>query len=279
VRASVLVLLAVVAPALLGCSSGGKRPTTNGGVETLLSISQTPRASSPRASGSIRRLLAQGLPIYCGGDRPYAALTFDDGPGVYTPLALRILAKAHVPATFFLVGRNVGPYRRLAQAEASRYALGNHTFTHPVLPALPPSAIASQLASTSSVIRRDTGVRVQVFRPPYEAHNAAVDAIAHRQGLLEILWNVDSRDSAGANYADIARYVEAGISPGAIVLMHENRGQTIRALKFTILPALRKRRIKLVTVPQLLALDPPTSAQLRAGRSGCRYHAATTSGA
>jgi len=63
------------------------------------------------------------------------------------------------------------------------------------------------------------------------------------------------------------------------VLMHENRGQTIRALKFYILPALRKRHITLVTVPQLLALDPPSASQLRAGRSGCRYHAATTSGA
>ena len=70
-----------------------------------------------------------------------------------------------------------------------------------------------------------------------------------------------------------------GISPGAIVLMHENRGQTIRALKFNILPALRRRRIRLVTVPQLLALDPPAPRELARGRLGCRYHPPVSAGA
>ena len=59
--------------------------------------------------------------------------------------------------------------------------------------------------------------------------------------------------------------------------MHENRGQTIRALKFYILPWLRQRHIRLVTVPQLLTLDPPSSSQLRAGPNGCRHHASLTS--
>ena len=129
------------------------------------------------------------------------------------------------------------------------------------------------MARTSAGIRSYAGVVPRLFRPPYEARNAAVDAAARRNGLLEILWNVDSRDSEGANYAQIARYVLAGVSPGAIVLMHENRGQTIRALKFLILPALKRRRIHLVTVPRLLALDPPTKRERARGRLGCRYHA------
>ena len=88
--------------------------------------------------------------------------------------------------------------------------------------------------------------------------------------MVQVLWNVDSRDSEGADYKEIARRVLHGIGPGAIVLMHENRGQTIRALKFHILPALRKRRIKLVTVPRMLAVNPPTKRQL-SGR-GPRCH-------
>ena len=112
-----------------------------------------------------------------------------------------------------------------------------------------------------------------------EARNATVDSSATRDRLLEILWNVDSHDSEGANYAQIAHHVLTGISPGAIVLMHENRGQTIRALKFNILPALRRRRIRLVTVPQLLALDPPTPRELTRGRTGCRYHPPVSAGA
>jgi peptidoglycan/xylan/chitin deacetylase (PgdA/CDA1 family) len=109
---------------------------------------------------------------------------------------------------------------------------------------------------------------VQLFRPPYGAHNATVDAIARRLGLLEILWNVDSADSLGANYAGIIRNVEAGMRPGAIILMHENRGQTIRALT-TILPELRRRGLRSVSLPELLASDPPSRAQLKAGTGGC----------
>jgi peptidoglycan/xylan/chitin deacetylase (PgdA/CDA1 family) len=224
-----------------------------------------------RAEGALARLHAEGLPIYCGGrTRPYAALTFDDGPGVYTHLALRILARAHLRATFFLVGRNVDPYARLAADEArARDVLGNHSYTHPVLTALPPSVVESQLRDTSATIRRRAGVSPMLFRPPYGSRDAAVDAVALRLGLVEVLWSVDSTDSLGASYAAIARTVLAGLRPGAIVLLHENRGQTIRALKFLILPALRRTHIRLVTVPQLLERDPPSRAQLRAGRAGC----------
>jgi hypothetical protein len=50
--------------------------------------------------------------------------------------------------------------------------------------------------------------------------------------------------------------------------MHENRGQTIRALP-TIFTALRRDRLKAVTVPELVAEDPPSRSQLRTGVGGC----------
>ena len=255
----------------------------------LAACGGTPRSASPRPSQPpgtttvrspapgpvLARILRDGLPVYCAGpNRPYAALTFDDGPGVYTRLALRALRRAHVPATFFLVGRNLSRFSKLARADSEEGALGNHTWDHPMLTGLAPSMIQSELSRTTAAIHHYTGVVPHLFRPPYEARNAEVDSVARHERLVEILWNVDSRDSEGANYAEIARKVLAGVSPGAIVLMHENHGQTIRALKFLILPALRKRHIHLVTVPELLALDPPSKRQLLAGRAGCRYHAA-----
>jgi peptidoglycan/xylan/chitin deacetylase (PgdA/CDA1 family) len=277
------VALAVACATLAGCQNGGGGNAAPGKQHASRPVASDHHrgagASAAAQRSAVTALIRSGMPIYCGGaQKPYAAFTFDDGPGPYTPLALRILRHAHVPATFFLVGRNVVPFRKSARREARSYALANHTFTHPVLPALPLGAIQSELQRTSDEIRSQTGVSVDLFRPPYEARNAIVDATAQRLGLLEILWNVDSADSAGANYAQIARNVARGISNGAIVLMHENRGQTIRALKFYILPALRKRHIRLVTVPQLLALDPPSAAQVKRGRNGCRYHGLTTAG-
>ena len=35
------------------------------------------------------------------------------------------------------------------------------------------------------------------------------------------------------------------------------------------LPALKRRRLRAVTVPELLAADPPSAAQLDAGVKGC----------
>jgi peptidoglycan/xylan/chitin deacetylase (PgdA/CDA1 family) len=104
-----------------------------------------------------------------------------------------------------------------------------------------------------------------------------VARIARRLGLLEVLWSVDSRDSLGANWAQIIQLVEAGLRPGAIVELHENRGQTIRALT-TLLPYLHRRHLRSVSIPELLASDPPSLAQLRRGSFGCDEHAAPGAG-
>ncbi len=113
-----------------------------------------------------------------------------------------------------------------------------------------------------------TGQPVVLFRPPYEGRTPAIDAEARALGLVEVLWNVDSQDSLGANYAGIERNVLAGLKPGSIILMHENHGQTIRAMP-TIFAALRRDRLRAVTVPELIAEDPPSPAQLRAGVVAC----------
>jgi peptidoglycan/xylan/chitin deacetylase (PgdA/CDA1 family) len=107
-----------------------------------------------------------------------------------------------------------------------------------------------------------------LWRPPYELHDATTDQIARQLGLLEILWSVDSGDSVGANWAQIIKDVNAGLRPGMIILMHENRGQTIRALT-TLLPELHRRHLRSVSVPGLLATDPPSAGQLREGLNGC----------
>lgn len=46
------------------------------------------------------------------------ALTFDDGPGTFTPQILKILNETKTPATFFELGINIGEYPLAAQAVA-----------------------------------------------------------------------------------------------------------------------------------------------------------------
>jgi peptidoglycan/xylan/chitin deacetylase (PgdA/CDA1 family) len=66
--------------------------------------------------------------------RPSVALTFDDGPSVYTAAVLRILEDEHVNATFFLVGGLVGPHADLVRRMLrDGDAVGNHSWSHPNL--------------------------------------------------------------------------------------------------------------------------------------------------
>jgi peptidoglycan-N-acetylglucosamine deacetylase len=223
----------------------------------------------PSGSATIGRLIQLGLPIYCAGPRGNAvAFTFDDGPGPYTSLALRKLARARERATFFVVGRSADNFPGYLPRELKVAAIGDHTYTHPQLTALSPSMVTWQLEHTAKKITAESGQHVELFRPPYGLHNAVVDRIARHLGLLEILWDVDSADSLGANYAQIIRTVEAGLRPGAIILMHENHGQTMRALG-TLLPELHRRHLESVSVPELLAMDPPSLSQIRKGQAGC----------
>jgi peptidoglycan/xylan/chitin deacetylase (PgdA/CDA1 family) len=214
---------------------------------------------------------ARGQPLYCGGSSGrYVALTFDDGPGLYTERVLRILEQAHVKATFFLVGRNVGPRAEQAGAEArSSAAFGVHTWSHLDLTKLKWAQIVKQIVWTREAIFKAAGARPSLFRPPYGEHDPLVDGIARRLRFVEVLWSIDSGDSQGKNWRGIGREVLKNVEPGSIILMHDNRGQTVRALKYLILPGLKKRGFIPVTVPELLVLDPPP---LHGARFRCWEH-------
>lgn len=228
------------------------------------------RVSRTKAQlSAVERLAAHGLPLFCGGrSKRMVALTFDDGPGPYTRLAIDKLRTHHLRATFFLVGKQIQAYPGLAELERGVGVAGDHTMTHPFLPALPPAEMVAQIAGAKALIEHVTARSVVLFRPPYEGRTPAIDREARALGMLEVLWNVDSGDSLGANYAGIERNVLAGLHPGSIILMHENHGQTIRAL-LKIFAALTRDRLRAVTIPELVHEDPPSLAQLRAGGHGC----------
>jgi peptidoglycan/xylan/chitin deacetylase (PgdA/CDA1 family) len=231
-------------------------------------------AAAARRSGSVessevRSLIALGRPIYCAGPRGReVALTFDDGPGPYTRLMLAKLHKHGAAATFFIVGRNIPLLPGITRKERAQGAVGDHTFTHPLLTSLSAAAAEGEIASTQAALARSSGGPVFLFRPPYGAHNPTIDAIVRAHGLLQILWTVDSADSLGANYAQIERNVIGGLRPGAIILMHENHGQTVRAM-LSIFAALQRKHLRAVSVPQLLTDDPPSAAQMRSAGGGC----------
>ncbi len=280
----VIVVLAALVVVLAGTGGGSARnssasdspnhaaPTKTAdapaGVRTRPALTGL-AAEMAKGNAEIERLAKLGLPIYCAGHRGHeVAFTFDDGPGVYTHYAVRKLAQSGERATFFVVGKSMNAWPGWLLRELRVAAIEDHTYTHPELIALSPAEVQFELGRTKQMIEAQTGETVDMWRPPYGLHDAMTDEIAKRLGMLEILWNVDSRDSLGANYAGIIANVEAGLQPGSIIEMHENRGQTIRALT-TLLPYLRSRHVRSVSLPELFATDPPSVAQVREGPAGC----------
>ena len=67
--------------------------------------------------------------------RGEVVLTFDDGPHpAHTPRVLDLLARHRLPATFFLVGRNISPetYPLVQRMVREGHTLGSHSYNHDV---------------------------------------------------------------------------------------------------------------------------------------------------
>jgi peptidoglycan/xylan/chitin deacetylase (PgdA/CDA1 family) len=194
------------------------------------------------------------------------ALTFDDGPGILSPEAITQLRRFGYPATFFLVGKLIGlpEFDGVIRDEAQLgAAFGDHTWNHVTMTNATPAELASEVGRTRRAVAAATHQPVRLFRPPLGLHDATLDAYVQSLGMLEILWSIDSGDSQGANADQIYRTVKENLSPGDIILLHDNRGTTENALP-RILELIRAQGYTPVTIPQLLTMDPPSNAQVRA---------------
>jgi peptidoglycan-N-acetylglucosamine deacetylase len=184
-------------------------------------------------------------PVAVGGDPTVrtVALTFDDGPGDFTPQVLDILREKQVRATFFVVGQMVieRPDTLRAIVDSS-HLVGNHTWSH----STPPSSVGwkaarltREIARTRSEIVRVTGQDPCFFRPPGGVIKGA-EKISRQASLSMTIWSVDTRDWSGRNpgnlkFADkIRQRARAGLEEEhPIVLMHDgggDRASTVAAL-------------------------------------------------
>jgi peptidoglycan-N-acetylglucosamine deacetylase len=251
-KLALCVLLAAVAFAPLAAASRvGPEPYRRPHVATV---------AEQRAA--LTRLLQRGAPVFCGNQRGNAvALTFDDGPGPYSERILSLLRAGHARATFFLVGNRLQVWPHVAREDAVLGAVGNHTWSHPHLPELPRWLVWLELQRTQWAEEAGTRATPRLFRVPYEEHSPMTDGVVGSLGLLQVLWSVDSGDDVPhARVARVVRTVLTGLHPGAIVLLHELHPWTVRALP-QILAAIRRRGLRAVTVPELLALQPPAVNQ------------------
>ena len=175
-------------------------------------------------------------------------LTFDDGPHPrYTDQILEILKKYGLKAVFFQVGRNLGPEttdpnpKLTAKAAVSTRilaqgsTLGNHSYSHPVLPKMDEAGYTKEIETTSALLTTLLKAPPVLFRPPYGAINAGILAKVQSDKMKAILWNVDSEDWADPVPNSVAQRVlqEVEKQGHGIILFHD-----IHKIALEVLPQL-----------------------------------------
>ncbi|MGW1510830.1 polysaccharide deacetylase family protein [Streptomyces sp. NPDC002394] len=163
-------------------------------------------------------------------------LTFDDGPDPrYTPGILETLREYDCRAMFFVCGEMaVDNQDLLREMDADGHVVGNHTWSHPLVPKLRPSRIRDELGSTSEVIERALGTAPLWYRAPYGAWNRISFEIGAELGMEPLAWTVDTLDWTEPGTGTIVRRVLDGAAPGVVVLSHDaggNRSQSVAALR------------------------------------------------
>lgn len=227
-----------------------------------------PRADAPEEglSPQLAKIQRWGLPIYCGGgNEPIVALTFDDGPGPFTAKTLQYLKQQRIPATFFVVGKlfTTSTNEKLARQETRQGEVANHSFSHFGLAGESTSTLVAEIDRPQRTIEKVTDMSPLFFRPPWGSHDAASDRHVAGLGMITVIWSLESRDSqTGTNAEEIVEAIDAGLSAGDIVLLHENRGTTQAALP-QIIEIMRERGLTAVTLSELLTRDPPTRKQVK----------------
>jgi peptidoglycan/xylan/chitin deacetylase (PgdA/CDA1 family) len=261
-----LLVLAIVIVVAIASGSGSGRNTTPKRLATRPHVVKRPPADTEEDQFAAVRKVLSYTPFVkeAGTQGRDIALTFDDGPGPYTPQVLSVLESHHVKATFFVIGKMLRYFSASTVKEIEDGdAIGDHTETHPMLAHLSAHDQYEELFEQIARIELLGGRRPVLFRPPYGSFNATTLRELKKLHLLMILWSVDTDDYLQPGVSEIVERALTEAHPGEIILMHDAGGvrtQTIEALPL-IIKGLRDRGFHLVTVPQLLLDDPPPAGQ------------------
>lgn len=191
------------------------------------------------------------------------ALTFDDGPNEpFTSQILDVLAKYNAKATFFVVGHNVERHPAICSRVArDGHVIGNHSYSHSRWFAFKRGKdITQELQLAQETIYRASGVKPNLFRPPYGLRTPWLSRAAEKLGLAVITWDNMTNDWDPTKRAeDITKGILSRVKPGGIIVVHDgrdlrqdyNRTSLLEALP-QILTKLKEQGYQFATIPELL---------------------------
>lgn len=187
--------------------------------------------------------------------QPLVALTIDDGPDpASTPLILAELRRHQATATFFLITNRLrGQEHLVRRLVGEGHELGNHfTQDRPSI-RLEPHAFEADLLQAHRDL--STWGRLIWARPGSGWYSHAMIEAMQRHGYRCALGSVYPLDATIPSVAWAARYILRNAKPGAIVVLHDggNRGQRTVRILAKVLPELRRRGYRVVSLSELAA--------------------------
>ena len=133
--------------------------------------------------------------------------------------------------------------------------LENHSFEHSNTTNFftVPQLIAD-ISQAQAAIQAATGTTPKLFRPPVGLSNPNVFRAAKDLGLSVVGWSIRSLDTRIADPARIVRRIERGLSPGAIILLHDGNIPAERLLPTVklLLAKLREHGYEVVRLDRLI---------------------------
>ena len=103
-----------------------------------------------------------------------------------------MLFRSHgIKGIFFVVGQEVDRYPGLAQEIHQRgHLLGNHTYSHRNVTALPEEIFLAELTATDDLLKEITGHTPAYFRPPRGVYNIDTELILAKTGHSILMWDM-----------------------------------------------------------------------------------------
>jgi polysaccharide deacetylase family sporulation protein PdaB len=198
------------------------------------------------------------LPIYSvETDKNNVAITFDCAWGASDiPTILDILKKENVKASFFMVGQWAEKFPDAVRLIAmSGHDVANHGYSHLRMSTIGEEKCKSEILLCNQKLEEISGVKVNLFRPPYGDYNNTVIDTCNELKCYPIQWNVDSLDwkKEMSKEAILDRILKRTKS-GSIILFHNDTQYTVELLP-KMISELKAKGLGFVSVSELIMKD------------------------
>ncbi len=177
------------------------------------------------------------------------AITFDDGPSLYTEELLDGLMKRNVKASFFLIGKKVEEFPDIVKREKEEgHLIGNHTYNHVDISKVSEEVAKEELGKTDQALKIILGEGTIYVRPPFGIRQKKLE---EELDLIPVMWSIDPLDWTTENVTEIVNKVVTEADENDIILMHDCYKSSVEAA-LRIIDILQKEDFEFVTVEELL---------------------------